>query len=150
MKCCGILLPAMPALRNKVIYGYWLLSSDLCETSWIFLHGPVCPKTGPALSRNVVRFVLRRGPCCPGTWSVSSVPFCPWSVFVRVPKTLTYGQYLDKSAEVYTVIVQIGKYPVDLQNGYLQMHRALGQIIFIQITLYSEIITLKHYMFDEK
>ena len=98
MKCYGILLPAMLASRNKVIYGYWLLSSDLCETSWIFLHGPVCFKTGPALSRNVVRFVLkpgpfcpgtwsvfilRRGPFCPETWSVSSGPFCPWSILSK-------------------------------------------------------------------
>ena len=36
------------------------------------LHGPVCPKTGPVLSRNVVRFVLKPGPFCPGTWSVLS------------------------------------------------------------------------------
>ena len=28
----------------------------------------------------MVRFVLRRGPFCPETWSVSSGPFCPWSV----------------------------------------------------------------------
>ena len=95
LKCYGILLPAMLASRNKVICGYWLLSSDLCKTSWIFLHGPVCPKTGSVLSRNVVRsvlkpgpflywnvvrFVLRRGPFCPETWSVLSGPFCPWSV----------------------------------------------------------------------
>ena len=85
----------MPASRNKVIYGYWLLSLDLSETSCIFLHGPVCPKTGPVLSRNVVRFVqkpgpffswkvvrfaLRRGSFCPEAWSVSSGSFCPWSV----------------------------------------------------------------------
>ena len=72
----------MPASRNKVIYRYWLLSSDLCKTSWIFLHGPVCPKTGPVLSRNVVRFVLKPGPFWPGTWSVLS-----WDVvrFVRLP-----------------------------------------------------------------
>ena len=69
MRCYGILLPAMPASRNKVIYGYWLLSSDL---SWIFFHGPVCLKTGSALSRNVVRFVLKPGPFGPGTWSVLS------------------------------------------------------------------------------
>ena len=87
----------MPASRNKVIYGYRLLSSDLCKTSWIFLHGPVCLKTGPVLSINVVRFVLKPGPFCPGTWSVlsrdvvrfvlkrgplsvMSGPFCPLSV----------------------------------------------------------------------
>ena len=89
------MLPAMLASRNKVIYRYWLLSSDFCKTSWIFLHDPVCPKTGPVLSKkpgpfcpeawsvlswNVVRFVLRRGPLCPETWSVLSGPFCPWSV----------------------------------------------------------------------
>ena len=62
----------MPALRKMVIYGYWPLSSDLCKTLWIFLHGPVCPKTGPVLSRNLVRFVLKPGPFCPGTWSVLS------------------------------------------------------------------------------
>ena len=28
----------------------------------------------------MVRFVLRRGPFCPETWSVLSGPFCPWSV----------------------------------------------------------------------
>ena len=74
MNCYRILLPAMPASRYKVIYGYLLLSSDLYETSWIFLHGPVCPKTGPVLSRNVVRFVLKPGPFRPGTttWSVLS------------------------------------------------------------------------------
>ena len=96
------MLLAMPASRNKVIYGYWLLSSDFCKTSWIFLHDPVCPKTGPVLFKNlvrsvlkpgsfcpgtwsvlsldVVRFVLKRGPFCPETWSVLSGPFCPWSV----------------------------------------------------------------------
>ena len=71
-ECYGILLHAMPASRNNVIYEYLLLSSDLCKTSWMFLHGPVCPKTGPILSRNVVRFVLKAGPFCPGTWSVLS------------------------------------------------------------------------------
>ena len=70
----------MPASRNVIIYGYWLLSSDLRKTSWMFLHGTVCPKTGPILSRNVVHFVLKPGPFCPGTWSVLSSPFCPWSV----------------------------------------------------------------------
>ena len=79
-KCCGILLPAMPVSRNKVIYGYWLFATDLCKTSWIFLHGPVCPKTGSVLPRNVVRFVLKPGPFCPETWSVLSGPFYPWSV----------------------------------------------------------------------
>ena len=69
----------MPASRNKVIYGYWLLSSDFRKTSWIFLHDPVCPK-------NLVRSVLKPGPFCPGTWSVLSLdvvrfvlkrgPFC--------------------------------------------------------------------------
>ena len=80
LKYCGILLPAMPASRNKVIYGYWLFPSDLCKTSWIFLHGPVCPKTGSVLSRNVVRFVLERGQFCPETWSVLSMVR-----FVQVP-----------------------------------------------------------------
>ena len=80
------MLPAMPASRNKVIYGYWLLSSDFCKTSCIFLHDPVCSKTGPVLSKNLVRSVLKPGPFCPGTWSVLSLdvvrfvlkrgPFC--------------------------------------------------------------------------
>ena len=80
------MLLAMPASRNKVIYGYWLLSSDFCKTSWIFLHDPICPKTGPILSKNLVRSVLKPGPFCPGTWSVLSLnvvrfvlkrgPFC--------------------------------------------------------------------------
>ena len=89
------MLPAMPASRNEVIYGHWLLSSDFYKTSWSFLHDPVCPKRVPVLSKNlahsvlkpgpfcpwnVVRFVLRRGPFCPETWSVLSGPFCPWSV----------------------------------------------------------------------
>ena len=72
LNCYGILLPAMPASINNVIYGYWLLSSDLCKTSWIFLRGPVCPKIGPVLSRKVVRFALKPGPFCPGAWSVLS------------------------------------------------------------------------------
>ena len=76
----------MPASRNKVIYRYWLFSSDFCKTSWIFLHDPVCPKTEPVLSKNLVRSVLKPGPFCPGTWSVLSLdvvrfvlkrgPFC--------------------------------------------------------------------------
>ena len=80
------MLPAMPASRNKVIYRYWLLSSDFCKTSWIFLHDPACPKTGPVLSKILVRSVLKPGPFCPGTWSVLSLdvvrfvlkrgPFC--------------------------------------------------------------------------
>ena len=47
---------------------------------------PVCPKTGPVLSKNLVRPVLKPGPFCPGTWSVLSLdvvrfvlkrgPFC--------------------------------------------------------------------------
>ena len=53
---------------------------------------PVCPKTGPVLSKNLVRSVLKPGPFCPGTWSVLSWnvvrfvlkrgPFCTetWSV----------------------------------------------------------------------
>ena len=28
----------------------------------------------------MARFLLRHGPFCPETWSVSSGPFCPWSV----------------------------------------------------------------------
>ena len=28
----------------------------------------------------MVRFVQRRGPFCPETWSDLSGPFCPWSV----------------------------------------------------------------------
>ena len=60
-------------LLKMVIYGYWLLSSDFCKTSWIFLHDPVCPKTGPILSKNLVRSVLKPGPFCPGTWSVLSL-----------------------------------------------------------------------------
>ena len=86
LKCYGILLPAMPASRNKVIHGCWFLSSDFCKTSWNFLHDPVCPKTGPVLSKNLVRSVLKPGPFCPGTWSVLSLdvvrfvlkrgPFC--------------------------------------------------------------------------
>ena len=51
---------------------FGLLSSDFCTTSWIFLHDPVCPKTGPVLSKNLVRSVLKPGPFCPGTWSVLS------------------------------------------------------------------------------
>ena len=31
----------------------------------------------------MVRFVLRRGQFCPETWSVSSGPFCPWSVLSK-------------------------------------------------------------------
>ena len=73
LKCYGIMLPAMPASRNKVIYRYWLLSSEFCKTSWIFLHDPVCPKTGPVLSKNLARSVLKPGPFCPGTWSVLSL-----------------------------------------------------------------------------
>ena len=34
---------------------------------------PVCPKTGPVLSKNLVRSVLKPGPFCPGTWSVLSL-----------------------------------------------------------------------------
>ena len=85
LKCYEILLPAMPASRNKVIYGYWLLSSDLCKTSWIFVHGPVCHRTGPVLSRNVirlswdvVRFVLKRGTFCLVRFVHG--PFCPSSM----------------------------------------------------------------------
>ena len=47
---------------------------------------PVCPKTGPGLSKNLVRSVLKPGPFGPGTWSVLSLgvvrfvlkrgPFC--------------------------------------------------------------------------
>ena len=33
----------------------------------------------------MVRFVLRRGPFCPETWSVLSGPFCPWSVLSEYP-----------------------------------------------------------------
>ena len=83
----------MPGSRNK---------ADLCKTSWIFLHGPVCPKTGSVLSRNLVRFVLKHGPFCPGTWpvlfrdmvrfvwSVLSMvrfvhgPFCPSTLLIMV------------------------------------------------------------------
>ena len=85
----------MPASRNKVIYGYWLLSSDFCKTSWIFLHDPACPKIGSALSTTLVRSVLKPGPFCPGTWSVLSLDvvrfvlerglFCPWSVLSEYP-----------------------------------------------------------------
>ena len=76
----------MPASRNKFFYGYWLLSSDFCKTSWIFLHEPACPKIGRILSKTLVRSVLKLGPFCPGTWSVLSLdvvrfvlergPFC--------------------------------------------------------------------------
>ena len=97
-----MMLPAILASRNKVIYGYCLLSSDFCKTQWIFLHDPVCPKTGPVLSKNLVRSVLKPGPFCPGTWSVLSLdvvpfvlkrgpfclvrfvhgPFCPSTIFL--------------------------------------------------------------------
>ena len=96
-----MMLPAMLASRNKVIYGYCLLSSDFCKTPWIFLHDPVCPKTGPVLSKNLVRSVLKLGPFCPGTWSVLSLdvvrfvlkrgPFCPWSVLLQYPFSYPFG-----------------------------------------------------------
>ena len=76
------------------------------------MHDPVCPKTGPVLSKNlvrsvlkpgpfcpgtwsvlsldVVRFVLKRGPFCPETWSVLSGPFCPWSVLSEY-RVITLG-----------------------------------------------------------
>ena len=112
------MLPAMPASRNKVIYGYWLLSSDFCKTPWIFLHDPVCPKTGPVLSKNLVRSVLKPGPFCPGTWSVLSLdvvrfvlkhgPFV-WSVlpmvrFVRVPLHVRWMHLLNTRICRYTCI----------------------------------------------
>ena len=65
----------MPASRNKVFYGYWLPSSDFYKTSWIFLYEPVCPKTGPVLSKNLVRSVLKPGPFSPGTLSLDVVRF---------------------------------------------------------------------------
>ena len=87
LKYCGILLPAMPASRNEIIYGYWLLSLDLVKhhgSSYMVLfvpkQDPFCPEPWSVLSWNVVRFVLRRGPFCPEMWSVLSGPFCPWTV----------------------------------------------------------------------
>ena len=73
----------MPASRNKVIYGIGCSLETFVKHhgSSYMLH---------VLSRNVVRFVLKPGPFCPGTltrgpncpetWSVLSGPFCPWSV----------------------------------------------------------------------
>ena len=40
----------------------------------------------------MVRFVLRRGPFCPETWSVLSGPFCPWSVLSEYHIYGTAGQ----------------------------------------------------------
>ena len=45
---------------EKVIYGYWPLSSDLCSHIFslqVFQKGPVC---------------LKKDPFCPETWSVLS------------------------------------------------------------------------------
>ena len=45
----------------------------------------------------MVRFVLRRGPFCPETWSVLSGPFYPWSVLSEYqPEVKPYKEEIGK------------------------------------------------------
>ena len=73
LKCSGILLPAMSALRNKGFMGFGCSLQTFVNhhgSSYMVLF--FFPKIGPDLSRKVICFVLKPGPLCPGTWSVLS------------------------------------------------------------------------------
>ena len=105
----------------NLIYGYWLLSSDFCKTSWIFLHDPACPKIGRILSKTLVRSVLKPGPFCPGTWSVLSLdvvrfvlergPFC----LVRFVHGPFCPSTISRHEETFAVSIQ--------KNSTITMHK---------------------------
>ena len=89
----------------------WVLAAlfRLCKTSRIFLHDPVCPKTGPVLSKNLVRSVLKPGPFCLGPLSVLSLDVVRF-VLKRGPFSLVrfvYGPFCPRrDAEVETFLMK--------------------------------------------
>ena len=87
----------------------------LCKTSWVVLHDPVCPKTGPVLSRNVVRFVLSLI-----RFVLEHGPFCPWSFLSGNGSFRSYSRSDPGSFPSYSLSVRSfrpGSFRPDFRGG---------------------------------